>query len=128
MEAEPAAAKEMATTDVAPRRGTRVRQPTRKAEEIAHVDVAAAKSADGANGKAVADPANTGRARGRSSRSKSVAQGAEEDPQILADKSADRMGNSNGDGDGAEDEEVYCICRGPDDGRPMVWCVSCDDW
>lgn len=105
-----------------------MRQPTRKAEEIAHVDEAAAKSADGANGKAVADSANTGRARGRSSRSKSVAQGAEEDPQILADKSADQMGNSNGDGDGAEDEEVYCICRGPDDGRPMVWCVSCDDW
>jgi hypothetical protein len=22
----------------------------------------------------------------------------------------------------------YCICKGPDDGRPMIHCSQCDDW
>lgn len=25
-------------------------------------------------------------------------------------------------------EAVYCLCRGGDDGRPMVYCSQCDDW
>lgn len=27
-----------------------------------------------------------------------------------------------------EDGEVYCICRKPDDGTPMVCCDGCDEW
>ncbi|KAL7749045.1 hypothetical protein RI367_005449 [Sorochytrium milnesiophthora] len=36
---------------------------------------------------------------------------------------ADMLNNSTEGGDG-----VYCICRGTDDGRPMVCCDQCDDW
>jgi hypothetical protein len=25
-------------------------------------------------------------------------------------------------------KELYCICRGEDDGRPMVQCGHCQDW
>lgn len=28
-----------------------------------------------------------------------------------------------------DDGKVYCICRGPDDGRsPMIYCDNCEDW
>jgi hypothetical protein len=27
-----------------------------------------------------------------------------------------------------QDEPVFCICRKPDDGRPMVCCDVCDEW
>lgn len=28
-----------------------------------------------------------------------------------------------------EPEEVFCVCRGPDDGmRPMIQCDHCDEW
>ncbi|KAL1747823.1 hypothetical protein HDZ31DRAFT_80123 [Schizophyllum fasciatum] len=25
-------------------------------------------------------------------------------------------------------ENVYCVCRAGDDGRPMIYCSNCDDW
>ena len=25
-------------------------------------------------------------------------------------------------------EEVYCLCKGKDDGRPMIRCENCNDW
>ncbi|EDQ91504.1 uncharacterized protein MONBRDRAFT_3799, partial [Monosiga brevicollis MX1] len=27
-----------------------------------------------------------------------------------------------------DDDTPYCICRGPDDGRYMIACDSCDEW
>ena len=39
---------------------------------------------------------------------------------------ADEPGDS---GSGNEDDdEQYCICRGPDNGTPMVRCDGCDEW
>jgi hypothetical protein len=25
-------------------------------------------------------------------------------------------------------QTAFCICRGPDDGRPMIHCSQCEDW
>lgn len=27
-----------------------------------------------------------------------------------------------------DDNETYCVCKGRDDGSPMVWCAECGDW
>jgi hypothetical protein len=27
-----------------------------------------------------------------------------------------------------QEDEVYCICKGPDDGRFMILCDRCQDW
>jgi hypothetical protein len=40
-------------------------------------------------------------------------------------------GNGDGDGEGegeGEGDETYCICRGRDDGRPMICCDTCSEW
>ena len=43
-----------------------------------------------------------------------------------ADGPGDSDSGKEGDGDG--DGTLYCICRGPDTGTPMVRCDGCDEW
>ena len=31
-------------------------------------------------------------------------------------------------GNTSEAKEGYCLCKGADDGRPMVSCDNCDNW
>ena len=59
---------------------------------------------------------------GRAAASALNAEG-DEDTSLLADYSAD--------GAILEDDEsgqVFCVCLGHDDGRPMLGCESCDNW
>lgn len=49
---------------------------------------------------------------------------------VQADAESNQGGNEEEEeDDDAEGNEVYCVCRRKDDGRPMVWCAGgCDDW
>lgn len=43
----------------------------------------------------------------------------------------DSFGNDDryvSDNEEEDDQELYCICRKPDDGTPMVCCDGCDEW
>ena len=36
-------------------------------------------------------------------------------------------GQAEADGDG-DDERIFCVCLGKDDGRPMIECEGCENW
>ena len=44
---------------------------------------------------------------------------------VQSDQDDDYSGEDDYDD---EDNELYCICRKPDDGTPMVCCDGCDEW
>ncbi|XP_028409245.1 CXXC-type zinc finger protein 1-like [Dendronephthya gigantea] len=36
--------------------------------------------------------------------------------------------DSSDESETSDDENIYCVCRGPDDGRFMICCDACDEW
>jgi hypothetical protein len=47
---------------------------------------------------------------------------------VAAPAGADRSGDLYDDESGAEeDEQLYCVCRGPNEGF-MIMCDKCDEW
>lgn len=97
------------------RRGTRNRQPTRKAEALV-VEAHEAKRA---------------RSGSREGTRRSVSRASETQVQKASNASEDEASSDeedDEDGDGLTGDERFCICRGKDNGSPMVWCGGCDEW
>lgn len=106
----------LGVNDAQPRRGSRKRQPTRKAEELtARVDDES-ETSKSAPHRALKDSRAT-------HEKSSTSQGSERDEQ---DDDADREDNE--EAEGSSDDGIYCICRKRDDGSPMVQCAGCEDW
>lgn len=108
------------TNSAHPRRGSRRRQPTRKAEEQTQTE-AQIRAPRGKSASAPSPSANR--------EAESAAQGenadGESDEKLAHQQNPEDV--ANGD-DGEEENDVYCVCRGRDDGTPMVECAGCDDW
>ena len=50
----------------------------------------------------------------------------DEDSDINANHNTNNNNNNNNNNNGSS--EIYCICRGPDDGTHMVQCGDCTEW
>lgn len=50
------------------------------------------------------------------------------DGLITEDAQASEDDEEEGDGEEESDHGPYCICRGPDDHRWMIFCENCEDW
>lgn len=97
------------------RRGTRNRQPTRKAEALV----------------VEAHEARRARSASREGARRSVSRALEVQEQKASHASKEEVSSDEEgeeDEDGLTGDERYCICRGKDNGSPMVWCGGCDEW
>ncbi|CAO1618686.1 unnamed protein product [Parajaminaea phylloscopi] len=109
-----AAAAAVAVTE--PRRGSRRRQPTRKAEEQTVIEA----EIRGPRGKGGAATAGS---------HEGVTSATETAPADVDASQEEEEGEGNASAEGEPEENAeYCVCRGQDDGTPMVECAQCNDW
>ncbi|PWN53475.1 hypothetical protein IE53DRAFT_377314 [Violaceomyces palustris] len=120
-----------AGSSTALRRGSRIKKPTSKLLQGGHED------SDQANGNASPPSSSKGTITRKSKRSSAVkGRGDQVEGEEKGSKEEERVEEEEDGEDGEEekeeeeeeDDKEYCVCKGKDDGRPMVWCVECDDW
>ncbi|KAN0061931.1 Transcription factor bye1 [Thecaphora frezii] len=126
---------EAPSSSTGPRRGTRIKRPTRRAmgEELSHPSTPEVHPpADGSAPKAPrrssrskpnkqtdAGDDRTDDAKGKRTRSRKT-----QEPTDDAQPAEDEQDPQESE----EDDNVYCICKGKDDGTPMISCETCHDW